>query len=183
MEKPKQLPSGRWRQRFTGPDGKRHGTTDTSARKVQKKAALEVADLEKNYDASKAEKGHSTRFDTFAEEWLQTRRPGSPGGYAVSSYRKRLLHLAELNRTFGHLMVEDVTPAQIRHWWNSKASTPTMRSTLYWFLHAIFEVAMDDDLIHRNPCLVKGASKKTSKKRPTFTDADMERIHAAARGT
>ncbi|MCI1019381.1 site-specific integrase [Microbacterium sp. C5A9] len=182
MEKAKQLPSGQWRQRFTGPDGKRHSTTDTSARKVQKKAALALSDMIKSYEASKAEEQHPTRFDTFAEDWLQTRRPGSPGGYAVSSYRKRLHHLAELNKTFGHRMIEDITPAEIRQWWNRRSTTPTQRSTLYWFIHAIFEVALDDELIHRNPCRVKDASKKASKKRPTFTDDDMQKIHDAAEG-
>jgi hypothetical protein len=45
MEAPKQLPSGRWRQRLTGPDGKRHSVADTSERKVMKAAALKLAEL------------------------------------------------------------------------------------------------------------------------------------------
>lgn len=182
MEKAVQLPSGRWRQRYTGPDGKRHSATDTSARKVQKKAALELAELVANHGKKTEEERTRTRFDIFAEEWLQTRRPGSPGGYAVSTYRKRLTHLADLNKTFGEYMVEDITPAQVRAWWNSRASTPSHRHTLYWFLSAIFEVAIDDELIHRNPCRVKDANQKPKRTRQTFTDAEQEKIHDAAEG-
>lgn len=181
MEKPQKLSSGNYRQRYTGPDGKRHSATDTTARKVQQKAALELAEMVANH-GKKARKETRTRFDTFAEDWLQTRRPGSPGGYAVSSYRKRLAHLTELNQTFGTKCIEDVTPAEVRAWWNTRASTPSYRNTLYWLLHSIFEVAMDDELIQRNPVRVRGASEKTNRKRPTFTDRDVEKILDAAEG-
>lgn len=181
MEKPKQLPSGKWRQRVTGPDGKRHSVTEATERKTAKAAALLLAELIAT--AEKAEETQArtlTRFDLFAESWLQTRRPGEPGGYAVTSYRKRLHHLATLNRTFGEHHVEDITPAMIRTWWNTLSDTPSQRHTLFWFLHAIFEVALDDELIHRNPARVRGASTKAAKTRPTFTDADVEKVYAAA---
>lgn len=143
---------------------------------------MELAELVAGRGKAKARERSRTRFDTFAEEWLHTRRPTSPGGYAISSYRKRLVHLAELNKTFGDSLIEDITPAQVRAWWNSRESTPPYRHTLYWFLHAIFEVALDDELIQRNPCRVKGAQHKGTKKRPTFTDADMEKVYEAAEG-
>lgn len=180
MEKPKQLPSGSWRQRYTGPDGRRRSTTDTSARKVQKKAALELAELEKVFTGEKAPETATTQFDTFAEEWLHSRRPGTPDGYAVTSYPKRLNHLSALNEVFGDKAIERISSAEVRRWWNSLADTPSQRSSLYWLLHMILEVAIDDELIQRNPCRVKGASKKPTKKRPTFGDADMEKIHEAA---
>ncbi|HBU43539.1 MAG TPA: hypothetical protein DEB57_11810, partial [Microbacterium sp.] len=178
MEKPTQLPSGQWRQRYTGPDGKRHSTTDTSARKVQKKAALELAAMIEKAFAKEPEKTE-TRFDLFAEQHLQTRRPGEPGGYAVSVYPKRLNHLRTLNRTFGAHNVEDITPAQIRAWWNSLSATPAQRHTLYWFMHQIFEIALDDELIQRNPCRVKKAHENGSKGRPTFEDDAVEKIYKA----
>lgn len=181
MGAPKQLPSGKWRQRVTGPDGQRHSVTDTTERKVRKAAALRLAELiQEAEQAEKAKARTETRFDLFAEQWLQTRRPGEPGGYALTSYRKRLHHLATLNRTFGEHHVEDITPAMVRAWWNTLSDTPSQRHTLFWFLHAIFEVALDDELIHRNPARVRGASTKAAKPRPTFTDADVEKVYAAA---
>lgn len=176
MEKPQQLPSGKWRQRYTAPDGRRLSATDTSPRKAQAKAQKELSRLIHNADRVQAG-GELTKFDRFAEDWLFTRRPGEPGGYAPTSYRKRQHHLRTLNATFGHLNVQDVKPAQVRAWWTSNSHRPCARYSMYWFLHAIFDVALDDELIHRNPCRVKGASIDPSKKRPTFTDADMQRVH------
>ncbi|MDN3443740.1 tyrosine-type recombinase/integrase [Microbacterium sp. APC 3901] len=182
MEKPQKLASGNWRQRYKGPDGKRYSATDTTPKKARDKALLELARMLADHADGTIQAKTRTRFDTFAEDWLQTRRPGSPGGYAPSSYRKRLSHLSELNRTFGAQFIEDITPADVRAWWNTRASTPSYRNTLFWFLHAIFEVAMDDELIQRNPVRVRGASEKTHRKRPTFTDRDVENILDAAEG-
>lgn len=177
MEKPQQLPSGKWRLRYTGPDGRRHSATDTSPRKVQAKAQKELFLL---HSRQKPEvSAEPTRFDRFAEDWLFTRRPGEPGGYAPTSYQKRQHHLRTLNETFGHLNVQDVKPAQVRAWWTSNSHRPSARYSMYWFLHAIFDVALDDELIARNPCRVKGASTDPSKRRPTFTDADVQKLHQA----
>lgn len=179
MEKPQQLPSGQWRQRYTGPDGQRHSTTDTSARKVQTRAAQELSRLIEAHAAREAKGVSMTRFDRFAEEWLQTRRPGQPGGYTPVVWRKRLNHLKTLNESFGRRYVEDITVGDVRAWWNTRADTPVHRSNLYAFLKMIFEVALDDELIQRNPCRVRSASAVASKRRPTFTDADVQKIHEA----
>lgn len=180
MEKPKQLPSGNWRQRVTGPDGRRHSVTAPSARKAQKAAALLLAELIENSSRADERTSSHTRFDLFSEQWLQTRKPGEPGGYAVSSYRKRLHHLREINTHFGSYVVEEITSSMVRDWWVSRAATPSQRHTLYWLMHGIFEVALDDELIHRNPCRVKGANTKPGKTRPTFSDEDVEKIYASA---
>ncbi len=180
MARPQQLPSGRWRQRYTGPDGQRHSTTDTSARRVQTKAAQELSKLIEAHAAREAKGATFTRFDLFAEEWLQTRRPGQPGGYTPVVYRKRLNHLRALNESFGRRFVEDFTVRDVRAWWNTRADTPVHRANLYALLRMIFEVAMEDELIQRNPCRVRGASAVASKRRPTFTDADVQKIHDAA---
>lgn len=182
MEKPQKLASGNWRQRYTGPDGNRHSATDATAKMARDKAQLDLSRMLVDYADGTVQAKTRTRFDSFAEDWLQTRRPGPPGGYAVSTYRKRLNHLAELNREFGSRMIEDVTPAEIRRWWNSRAETPSYRDSLFWLLHMIFDVALDDELIQRNPVRVRDAGKKASKKRPTFTDRDVEKLLDAAEG-
>lgn len=182
MEKPQKLASGNYRQRYKGPDGKRYSTTDDTPKKARDKALLELAHMLADHAKGQLRAPTRTRFDTFAEDWIQTRRPGSPGGYAVSTYRKRLNHLAELNRVFGSRIIEDITPAEIRRWWNSRAETPSYRDSLFWLLHMIFDVALDDELIQRNPVRVRDAGKKASKKRPTFTDRDVEKLLDAAAG-
>lgn len=179
MEKPVQLPSGKWRQRFTGPDGKRHSATDTSARKAQKKAALALAEMIDNHGKKKEREQSLTRFDTFAETWLYSRRPGEPEGYSPGGYYKQQKRLAILIKTFGTMHIEDITPAEVREWWNGYSRYPCARRDIYGLMKQILAVALDDELISRTPCRIKGASKAMSKPRPTFTEADIAALYFA----
>ena len=55
------------------------------------------------------------------------------------------------------------------------------RSTVaktYRILHAIFATAVDDDLIRRNPCRIKGAGQDKADERPTVT---LDQVFAIAR--
>lgn len=178
METARQLPSGKWQGRFTGPDGKRYTAgTHTSKRKAEKAAALALAELEARKDEPAAH--DSTRFDTFAEGYLWTRRPGEPDGLAPTAYYKAQRRLAILNKTFGHLNLEDITPAQVRAWWNSYSHAPCARRDTYQLLSTVMKLAIDDELITRTPCRVKNAGKDMSKPRPTFTEADISKLYFA----
>jgi hypothetical protein len=132
MEKAVELKSGSWRQRVTGPDGKRHSVTapGPTDRKVKKAAALLLAQLEKDA-AEKKTKKTKTLFSTYAEQHLWSRRPGRVNGYAPSAFYKRQLHLKELNKTFGRLYIEEIRPPQVRAWWVTKGDTPSYRQSLY----------------------------------------------------
>lgn len=180
MEKPRQLPSGNWQQRVTGPDGKRRPVTAATERKAQRAGALLLAELEAKHAASQNLDATKTLFSTYGERHLWSRRPGQINGYAPSSYYKRNHDLKELNKAFGDRYLERIRPSEIRKWWDSKGDTQSRRQALYWFLHQIFEVAMTDELILMNPCRVKEASKNPNKKRPTFVDSDMEKVIGAA---
>lgn len=181
MESARQLPSGKWQARYTGPDGKRYtaGTHD-SRRKAEKAAAVALGAFE-----TRKKKGleNKTLFATYAEAYVWTRRPGEPHGLAPTSYYKQQGRLAILNRTFGTLNVEDITPHQVRNWWNGYSKSPSARRDIYQLLKTVMTLAVDDELISRNPCRVKEAAKDVSKKRPTFTEADVAKLYAAADDT
>lgn len=183
MEKATQLPSGRWRQRFTGPDGKRHSTTDTSARKVQRKAALELAEMIASHGEAKERERGLTRFDLFAETWLHMRRPGQPDGYSPGGYYLQQKRLAIINKTFGDHYIEDITAAEVRDWWNGYSHAPCARRDIYGLMKQILAVALDDEIIVRTPCRIKGASKAMAKPRPTFTEADIANLYFRTEST
>ncbi|KTS91717.1 hypothetical protein NS183_02870 [Microbacterium testaceum] len=88
--------------------------------------------------------------------------------------------MALLNEHFGKKNVEDISIADVKRWWNARSAAPVHRSTQYVVLKMILDVAVDDELIVRNPCRIRGASAGSNKKRPTFTDADVQKVHAAA---
>ncbi len=54
---------------------------------------------------------------------------------------------------------------------------PTVAKT-YRILHAIFATAVDDDLIRRNPCRIRGAGQDNADERPTVT---LDQVFAIAR--
>jgi len=185
METPQKLPSGNYRIRVKGPDGSRHSVTAASVREVREAAKTKTAELyaPQPTAAPKRRPGGrrgKTRFDLFAEEWLDTRRPGEVGGYAPITYRRRLNHLALLNQHFGKRYVEDITITDVKRWWNARSAAPAHRSSLYVVLKMVLDVAVDDELIVRNPCRIRGASAGSGRRRPTFTDGDVQKIHDAA---
>ena len=184
METPQKLPSGNLRVRVKGPDGRRRSVTASGIRELKEAVKAKTAELYApqptvpNRHQSRR-RGGKTRFDLFAEQWLDTRRPGEVGGYAPITYRRRLNHLVLLNEHFGKKNIEDVSIADVKRWWNARSAAPAHRSTLYVVLKMIMDVAVDDELIMRNPCRIRGASAGSGRKRPTFTDEDVQKIHDA----
>ncbi|GAA3762047.1 tyrosine-type recombinase/integrase [Microbacterium kribbense] len=180
MEKPRHLPSGKWQGRVTGADGKRHSAgVHTSKRKAQIAQARKLAELA---DAARDAETPTTKtpFIRYAEKYLFSRRPSEVGGLAPSSYYKYQRRLqGKLIPVFGHLAIEEITTRQIREWWADQSSAPSERKSAYYLLHSILEVALDDELINRNPCRVRGSGKKASKTRPTFTEEHIAQLYAA----
>lgn len=178
METARQLASGKWQGRFTGPDGKRRTAgTHKTKREAEKAAALKLAEVTRG--ETEAQKDRGTNFATFAERYIYSRRPGQSRAYAPSTYYKAQKKLAILNRTFGEHHLEDITPHRVRAWWDSYDHAPSARRDYYQLLKDIFNVAMDDELIVRNPCRVKDASADVSKRRPTFTESDVATLYFA----
>jgi site-specific recombinase XerD len=72
----------------------------------------------------------------------------------------------------GDVTLASVTPARIRTWRTDRLVEGVGRSTVaktYRILHAIFTTAVDDDLVRRNPCRIKGAGFEHTDERPTAT--------------
>lgn len=183
MERPRQLQSGKWQGRVTGPDGKRYSAgVHVSERKAEKAQALKLAELEARQEAGPDP--DKTDFVQYAEAYLYSRRPEEVDGLAPTSYYKNQKWLqGKLVPFFAGKAVQDITPPMVRDWWNKHSEAPSTRKSAYYLLNAIFELALDDELISRNPCRVKGAGKKVSKTRPTFTEADVAKLYEAADDT
>ena len=70
----------------------------------------------------------------------------------------------------------DITPAAVRAWRAELLATgnsPTMIAKAYRLLRAVLNTAVDDDLIRRNPCRIKGAGTEHAPERPTATVAQV----------
>ncbi|MFF1870310.1 tyrosine-type recombinase/integrase [Kitasatospora herbaricolor] len=106
-------------------------------------------------------------FGDFADTWLKER------GLADRTFERYegVLRLY-LKPTFGHGTVADITTARVRSWRTKLLDAEVGPATVaksYRVLRAILNTAVDDELIERNPCRIKGADKEDSAERPVLT--------------
>jgi site-specific recombinase XerD len=116
------------------------------------------------------------------------RRLGGPGrrGITLGEYAKRWVAERDLKaRTreeyerllrlhvlpyLADVTLAATTSAKIRTWRTDRLVGGVGRSTVaktYRILHAVFATAVDDDLVRRNPCRIKGAGSDHTDERPT----------------
>jgi integrase len=98
-----------------------------------------------------------------------------------STEYERLLRL-HVPPYLGDVPLGTVTTGRIRAWRANRLVAGIGRSTpakTYRVLHAIFATAVDDDLVRRNPCRIKGAGSDHADERPTVALYQVFSIAAA----
>jgi hypothetical protein len=151
----RRLASGRRQVRYTAQDGIRRlaPTTFETKRDADRWLVTTEAEIMRGEwldpDAGKVS------LKEFAERWVKER---DLKARTREEYERQLrLHVLE---QLGRRPISEVTPGHIPTWRTALLAAGVGRSTAaktYRILHAIFATAVDDDLIRRNPCRVKGA--------------------------
>jgi integrase len=91
----------------------------------------------------------------FAEAWLP-QRDLTPKTHAL--YRDLLK--SRILPALGGEPLRALTPAQVRVWWAGLGKdTPTRNSHAYQLLKAIYNTALQDNLVTENPCQIKAAGR------------------------
>lgn len=102
-------------------------------------------------------------FRTYATTWLDGRhdlRANTHAAYTLALKR----HLLP---TFGDLAIDAITTADVRAWFNSYGQkTPTARARAYQVLASIMNHAVDNDVIGKSPCRIKGGGIAQVKHEP-----------------
>jgi integrase len=124
------------------------------------------------------------------DQFVAEERPGLRAK-TIELYRYLLRrHLAP---TLGPMAVADISEQRVRSWRKSLLDAGASLVTVakaYRLLKAVLNTAVDDGLIRRNPCRVKGAGQERSPERPVLpmrdigalTDAIDQRYRARAAG-
>ncbi|MEU8527899.1 tyrosine-type recombinase/integrase [Streptomyces sp. NPDC048629] len=167
----RQLKSGRWQARYRDPEtGQLRGAEETYATKTDAEVALThiEADITRgqwaNPDAGKL------LFGAYAAAWLKERKLA-----ARSRERNESVVRLYLLPTFGERPLSSITTAQVRAWRTrclEKTGEPTVVKA-YQIMRAILNTAVDDELIRRNPCRVKGADRYDVPERPVLTVSEV----------
>jgi integrase len=146
------LPSGKWRARYTGPDGKRRSQTFSTKADARAWLATQHADLTRRL--WKAPEAARRTVGNYAADYLvRTDLRTSTRALYDDLWR---LHLAPF---WDEIPVGDVTPAQVRTWHAAAAQKkgPTVVAQAYRLLRSLFNVAIADEVIPSNPCRLRGA--------------------------
>lgn len=165
-----QLPSGRWRARYTGPDGSNVKAPQTYATKVDAEGWLSderrLIDLEvwtsPESRQRKAEAAGTTLAEFFTA-WLpmDDRRETTQATYQSMFNNRVAAHL-------GHRPLCEITPAEISAWVDTmKAEHPSTKkrnADTYAMIATVFRKAISMDLVDMSPCTVEGAGRKPKSK-------------------
>jgi integrase len=163
----RQLPSGRWQARYPGPDGIDRPAPQTFERKAQAERWLIQKEAEVLAGGWTDPDAGLILFRAYADEWLRERhlRPKTHQLY------EGLLRL-HLYPTFGGMAVGDIRERHVRSWRARILDTGPGASTVakaYRLLRAIMNTAVEDELIRRNPCRIRGAGTERPSERPVLT--------------
>jgi integrase len=177
----RRLPSKRWQASYIGPDLARHAAPDTFEAKIDAEAWLAeerriiarggwIAPKQRSVAALAA---LPPTLAEYSADWLESRglRPRTHAHY-------RQLLDREILPTLGELHLTGITPAAVRKWHTGLGSgTPTLRAHAYGLLRTILNSAAAEQLIDRNPCVLRGAgSAKTAHKAKPATPAELVTI-------
>lgn len=171
----RKLPSGRWQVRFPDPET---GLTRTADGTFGTKRDAEVALSQIEADVSRGRwvnpDAGKVNFGEYAAAWLRERE------VAVSTRERHEVVLRlHILPALGRLTVDQVTTQRVRHWraglLEAGVGEPTVVRA-YQVLRAIMHTAVDDELVQRNPCRIKGAGITKSPERPVLTVEEVFRV-------
>ncbi|MDT5289085.1 MAG: hypothetical protein QOF88_3974 [Mycobacterium sp.] len=163
-----QLPSGHYRARYIGPDGRRYKAPTAFLKKADARGWLALRQSEiirKAWIPPEATpKVTKVTFTAYANQWMGHR----PLKDRTREHYRKLLD-QHLIPAFGSMPLSSITIDDVRGWHSRFGTkTPTVRSHSYGLLRAILGTAFSDGKIGLNPCVIRGAgaTKRVHKIRP-----------------
>jgi integrase len=166
----RQLASGRWQARYPGPDGTDRPAPETFASKTDAEVWLVRKEAEiLSGDWINPDDGKVSLAE-YAWVWIEERPGLRPKTIELYRYLLRK-HLAQV---LGSVPIADIQPGHVRRWRKTMTDEGVSTVTLakaYRLLKAVLNTALDDGVIRRNPCRIKGAGREKSPERPTLTIA------------
>jgi integrase len=174
----RRLPSGRYQARYPGPDGVMRPADDTFATKTEADNWLTRKEAEILDDEWIDPDAGAVLVADYAANWIEER----PGLRPKSVKNYRSLLRCQVAPYFERVTVTDLDNAvgQVRRWRKKlldSGTSPITTAKAYRFLRAVMNTAVDDGLIKRTPCRIRGAGSENSPERPVLS---VEQVYALA---
>lgn len=164
----RRLPSGRYQARYRGPDGVDHAAPSTFATKTDAERWLARTEVEIHDDHWRDPDLGRASFGEYAASWIKERPGLRPN--TVQTYQYVLAR--HLLPSFGNRAVADIREAHVRRWRGElldSGASAAIVAKAYRLMKAIMSTAVDDGIVQRNPCRVRGAGQDRSPERPVLS--------------
>lgn len=153
-------------------DGKKHYIYGTTQRELEEKKLSLRMEYEKNHLV----KTSSMLLSDYADNWFRTlqekRNPNTRDMYFNTIYK----HIIP---SIGHIPLNKITRSDIQGMIDSRYDKPSTCSKIMNTCRQLFEDALDDDLIYKNPCRKVIQPKSIQKETDPFTDKELSAIQKA----
>lgn len=168
----RRLPSGEYRYDLRYRVGSKM-TTETYRRRRDAEARQRKVEADELGGMLLDPKQGRVGFTAYSNQWLDTRlvkgRPLAP--MTIDGYRGLLRR--NLVPYFHDIPLIQISPERVREWYGRVATTAgqSQAAKSYRLLRAILNTAVEEDLIARNPCRIRGAGNERSDERPMVSAA------------
>lgn len=181
------LPSGRYRARYTGPDGRRHKAPNTYYSHDDAAAWLRQQQKMIEFDAwtppeSSARKADTTTVGEWLTQWLDMRRHGTnalePSTWEnyERTINNRILLTTGDAAELRSIPLATLTRRDVALWWDAITEaydTPPTNRAAYLRLHTAIQAAADRDLITTNPVSVPDARHRPASHRKELPEVEV----------
>jgi integrase len=163
----RQLPSGRWQARYRGPDGLMRAAPRPFLTKRDADQWLTITESEVLRGDWIDPWQSAVKLGDFGQRWIKERtlRPRTRDDYE-GIFRNHL------DPHLGALPVGEIGTSTVRQWRAQLLDGgmgENRAAKVYRLLRAILNTAVDDGMIKRNPCRIKGADREREAARPIAT--------------
>lgn len=189
----RQRGSGRFQARYRGPDGELYTAPVTYPSRRDAEAFLSTVEADIIRRTWKAPIEQTERLDDYGRRVI-ARRPLKP--------QTRSAYLADwgnhVSPTLGRRPIGTVTPDEVRTWhadlsamlaermgqrtWHATGGRRDGSATVarcYRILRMVFAQAVEDEILDRSPCRIKGGGTYRSPERPILTAEEVEQLAEA----
>ncbi|MFF8191742.1 tyrosine-type recombinase/integrase [Streptomyces bobili] len=172
----RRLPSGRYQARYPGPDGVMRPAPFTFETIADADDWLAEKQTEIRRGDWRDPEAGAVGFRAYADKWVEERE-------LAPLTRDLYRYLLDKHLTaFAELDLDEITAPRVREWRAERlraTGAKTITAKAYRLLKAVMETAVDDELIQRNPCRIKGAGKEKAAERRIATVAQVDALAEA----
>lgn len=168
----RRLPSGKFQASFVDPDGQRQSAPETYRTEADAERYLSRVQRDIHRGLWTRDEGLGRRTLRECCEAYLDENPRVGQRWAETCRRNMRLHLVELLDQ----PISSITPPVIRAWHAMALKGPGGRTSIsqsYRLMRSVFNVAVQDGAILRNPCQIPGAGAQRSPERSIATPAQV----------